>query len=60
MGKRYYMTLRIDIDGKNPDKAIQKINEKIEDVLTDESEILASKGYHTDIGWNWSEHINIL
>lgn len=53
------MTLRVDIKGNNPDKAIEKLNEKIEDVLTEESEILASKGYHTDIGWNWSKHINV-
>ena len=58
MYERYYMTLRIDIKGHNTDKAIQKLNEKIYDVLTDESEILASNGYHTDIGWNWSKHIN--
>ena len=53
------MTLRIDIKGDNADKAIQKLNEKIEDILTDESKILASNGYHTAIGWNWSKHINV-
>ena len=59
MYERYYMTLRIDIKGDNADKAIQKLNEKIEDILTDESKILASNGYHTAIGWNWSKHINV-
>ena len=56
---RYYLTLRIDIVGNDTEKALKKLNEKMENLLTDESEILAEKGYKTDIGWNWSEHINI-
>lgn len=57
--KRYYMHLRIDISGNNPEKAIKKINEKIEDLLANEGEVLASKGYSVDMGWNWSEHTNL-
>lgn len=61
MGKygRYFMTLRVDITGDNPDKAIRKLNEKIEELLTSESEILVNKGYSVDMGWNWSEHMNV-
>ena len=41
------------------DIIIQKLDEKIEELINNEGETLASEGYSIDIGWNWSEHTNI-
>lgn len=57
--KRYYMHLSIDIKGDNPENATKKLDEKIEELINNEGETLASEGYSIDIGWNWSEHTNI-
>jgi hypothetical protein len=56
--KRYFCHIRVDIS--NVDIAdISVLNEKIENVLEEWSQENADNGISTDIGWNWSEHINL-
>lgn len=57
--KSYYMHLSIDVKGDNPENAIKKLDEKIEELINNEGETLASEGYSIDIEWAWSEYTNI-
>lgn len=60
--RRYYCTLRVDTTfnaGNLPKDNIKKINDSLEEVLEKWSQEMADKGLTTDIGWNWSEHVNL-
>ena len=60
--RRYYCTLRVDSTfnaGNLPKQNIQELNERLEEVLTQWSQEIADKWLTTDIGWNWSEHVNL-
>jgi hypothetical protein len=37
---------------------MKDLNDRIENVLVEWSQEMADKGLSTDIGWNWSEHLN--
>lgn len=55
--KRYYCNIRVDVS--NDSVGLSELNEKIENVLEEWSQENADNGISTDIGWNWSEHLNI-
>lgn len=60
--RRYFCTIRVDATfnaGNLPMQNIQQLNEKIENVLEEWSIEMMNKGLKADIGWNWSEHINV-
>lgn len=56
--KRYYCLIRVDISNESAD--ISELNEKIENGIEEWSQKNADNGISTDIGWNWSEHINLM
>lgn len=56
--KRYYCNIRVDVVS-NDSAGLSELNEKIENVLEEWSQENADNGISTDIGWNWSEHLNI-
>lgn len=60
--RRYYCNIRVDTTfnaGNLPEQNIFDLNERIENVLEEWSREMADKGLNTDIGWNWSEHVNL-
>lgn len=60
--RRYFCQIRVDstFNGANlPKQSIEKLNEKIENALEEWSLEMTQKGLSTDIGWSWSEHINL-
>lgn len=56
---RYYCSIRVDVAHKGKLKDVQELNERMEDVIQEWSEMMMKKGVVTDIGWNWSEHKNV-
>ena len=56
--KRYYCHIRVDVSNGSAD--ISELNEKIENALEEWSQKNADNGNSTDIGWNWSEHLNLI
>lgn len=61
--RRYYCNIRVDATfnaGNLPKQNIEDLNNRIEDVFTQWSQEMADKGLKTDIGWNWSEHLNLM
>lgn len=60
--RRYFCTIRVDAAfnaGNLPMQNIQELNEKIKNVLEEWANEMMNKGLNADIGWNWSEHINV-
>lgn len=60
--RRYYCNLRVDAAfnaGNLPKQNIEELNDRLEEVLTEWSQEMADKGLTTDIGWSWSEHVNL-
>lgn len=60
--RRYLCTIRVDATfnaGNLPMQNIQELNEKIENVLEEWANEMMNKGLKADIGWSWSEHINV-
>ena len=61
--RRYYCNIRVDstFNADNlPKQNMEDLNNRIEEVLTEWSQEMADKGLTTDIGWNWSEHMNLI
>lgn len=60
--RRYYCTIRVDATfnaGNLPKQNIQELNESIETVLEEWATKMMDKGLKADIGWSWSEHVNV-
>lgn len=60
--RRYFCHIRVDgtFNGANLQKqSMAKLNEKIENALEEWSIEMTEKGLSTDIGWDWSESINL-
>ena len=60
--RRYFCNIRVDSTfnaGNLPHQNLQELNVMIEGVLEEWAMDMQSKGLSTDIGWNWSEHMNI-
>ena len=60
--RRFYCTIRVDATfnaGNLPKQNIQELNESIETVLEEWATKMMDRGLKTDVGWNWSEHVNV-
>ena len=61
--RRYYGQIRVDTSFKAsnlPLQNIKNLNEKISNAVEEWSQEMAEKGLTVDVGWNWSEHTNII
>lgn len=60
---RYYCNIRVDTTfnaGNLPKQNIQDLENRLEETIMQWSQEMADKGLVTDIGWNWSEHLNLI
>lgn len=60
--RRYYCMIRVDSTfnaGNLPLQNIEELNDAIEEVIQEWACKMQEKGLSADIGWNWSEHINM-
>ena len=60
--RRYFCNIRVDATfnaGNLPMQNLEELNEKIEKVLEEWATEMMAKGLKADIGWNWSEHMNV-
>lgn len=60
--RRYFCNIRVDttFNAANlPKQSIEELNEKLENVLEEWANDMMNKGLKIDIGWSWSEHINV-
>ena len=56
---RYYCIIRLDSNPEISSKAHKELNEKLSTVIQEWADEQARSGNTVDIGWNWSEHINL-
>lgn len=60
--RRYYCQIRVDTSfnaGNLPKQNIDRLNEKIEEAISNWSMEMQEKGLSLDVGWNWSEHCDL-
>lgn len=61
--RRYYCNIRVDATFNAaylPKENIQELNDKLESVLEEWANDMINKGLKADIGWNWSEHVDVF
>lgn len=60
--RRYYCNIRVDITlntGNLPKQSISKLNEKIEEAISDWAFEMQKKGLSAEVAWDWSERCEL-
>lgn len=52
--------IRIDTKKKISKSDLESLNNKIEDILTDFSQVQSENGNSCDIGWSWWNHLDLF
>lgn len=56
---RYYCIIRLDSNPELDYEPHEALNERLSNTIQEWAEEQAKNGTTVDIGWNWSEHINL-